>query len=264
MNERPHWHVDLKWLVGLLLLPVLAATLAALGIYRITDERVAVPALALGMAAAVSPDGVDSDEGLADLRAKLKRAPGRRIELVPALGISITAKELEGRSPREARVLIFRKFSEPFYRGGAEEVAARAGVRDPKAVAQFKRDAQLLSVFTRDTHERLGRILLGLALASLLLVALLVRFSSRFGRLASPGLVLLAAGLPGLVLSAVIAANEGARDRTGYVISELSPTVLDPLRRQYLLVLFLGVGLLVAAGLGKLARRLGPAWATTR
>jgi hypothetical protein len=262
--ERPHWHVDAKWLVAIFLLPLLAATLAALGLYRITDERVAVPALALGFAAFVSPEGVDSDEGLAELRAKLERAPGKRIELIPELGISVTAEELEGRSPREARMLVFGKFAEPFYRGGAKEVAARAGVKSPEAVARFERDAQLLSVFTRASHDRLRSVLLGLALACLLLVALLVRFSARLGRLASPGFVLLLAGLPGLVLSAVIAANEGARDRTGYVISELSPTVLEPLRQQYVIVGLVGAGLLVAAGLGKLARRLGPAWATTR
>lgn len=265
MGERPHWHVDVKWLVGLLLLPVLAATLGAVGLYRITDERVAVPALSLGLAAALAPEGgLDSDEDIAELRAKLERTPGKRVEVIPGLGISVTAAELDGRSPREARLLIFEKFADPFYRGGPEEVAARAGAMDPRAVERFKRDASLLTVFTRESHDRLGRFLLGLAVASLVLVALLVRFSARFGRLASPGLVLLAAGLPGLVLSAVIKANEQASGGAGYVVSELSPSVLDPLRRQYLLVLFVGLGLLVAAGLGKLARRLGPAWATTR
>jgi hypothetical protein len=180
--------------------------------------------------------------------------------------IAVTAAEIEGRSAREVRLLVFRKLAEPFYRGGVREVAPVLGIRDPKAVARFERDAALLRLFTRESHDRIGRMLLGLALASLVLAALLMRFSFRLGRLASPGLVLLVAGVPALVLSAVIRANENAEPgrSAGYVLAEVTPTVLEPLRFQYVIVLALGAAMLLGAALGKLARRVGPAWATIR
>lgn len=251
MRTRPHWHVDAKWLSALLLLPLLVATLGTFGIYRITEEDVAVPALSLGLAAVTAGDGgLDSRKGVAELRKG-----------IPQLGV--TKRELEGLTPREARIHIWGKLARPFYHGGVDAVAPLLRLT-PKQLERARRDSALLRVFTRPTHERLGGIVLGLAAASLVVAALLLYFSAGFGRVAGPGLVLLLAGIPGLVLSAVIKSNEDARSGAGYVVSELSPLVLEPLRFQYVAVLGLGAGLLAVAGLGKLGRRLAPAWATTR
>lgn len=46
-RPRPYWHVDAKWVVGLVLLLVWSATLFGFGLYRLTDEKVAVPLLTL-------------------------------------------------------------------------------------------------------------------------------------------------------------------------------------------------------------------------
>lgn len=89
-KPRPYWHVDAKWVTGLVLIFVLSAALLVHALTRITAERQAVDAVSTALAIAFSPKGLDEPTDLALLRERLKASPGG-LQPIPGLRITIRA-----------------------------------------------------------------------------------------------------------------------------------------------------------------------------
>lgn len=195
-EPRPYWHVDAKWVFGLLLCGLLSVLLLVSALASATSERVAVDVMSVALAVAYSPDGIDDPTEVEEFRARLATAEAG-IRPIPSLAITVTAADAEG-TPRQVRVRFMRKLAEPMYRGGPEAFGALA--EDPAQRAQLSSSAAGLGILNARTHGRL--VLASFALAAICALAAVpvVLFSSRFGRLASPGIALLVAGMPGALL----------------------------------------------------------------
>lgn len=261
LHRRPYWHVDAKWLVGLLLFLVWGATLLGFGLYRATDEKVAVPFLTTLLATSLSREGLDDAADVKEFRQRLQRAPNQRLRPIPQFEVYVRYDEVAGLTPRETRLAIFQKLAKPFYREGPDGIVRLS--RSVKAVQseRLRKDTVLVSPLTRDFHDRLQKPLLIAGAAALALFALLSYFSAGLGRITSPGLVLLLAGLPGALAFAANAQGgqstslaQGETAGVGYAAQQLVPIALPPLTLAHVASLGSGAALLAVAAAARLLR----------
>src|SRR5688572_13330556 len=88
LKPRPYWHVDAKWITGLLLAFVLGLTLLVYTLVQITAEDPAVDTLSMTMALLFSPQGLDDETEIAQFRQQL--SANSEASLQPILGLQIT------------------------------------------------------------------------------------------------------------------------------------------------------------------------------
>jgi hypothetical protein len=264
-NPRPYWHVDAKWITGLLLTFVLSLTLLVFNLSQVTQEKSAIDTVSTSLALVFSRQGLDDEQGIEDILKQLQASPDDQIQPIPGLRIFIREQDIANLSPREMRLYFFRQLAEPLYRQGPQGVMALA--QDPEMQKGIAEGMGLLGFFTLETHQKLQRVLMILGIASFLLLLLLVLFSYKFGRIGSPGCVLLAASLPGALLftfasQAVQPVSTPPGDEAGmsgmisYLVANLLPPLLQIIARNYQLALALGLGLMILSILGGLIWRL--------
>lgn len=252
-----------------MLVVALAVTLPVAAAYRLTAKGSATELIAYTFAGLTSPQGIDNDEGLEDIRAKVA-ANGSETVKLGGVEVVFTAEDVDTLSPRGLRLKVFGTFAESLYDHGAKGLAESQGL-DAASAEKIEKDAALVNLFSADAHRKVGTILFWLVCADILLLAGMIYFSRRFGRLASPGLVLLLTGLPGLVFAALAAQNPEVsgtarvEDPTsqlaiiGLFASFVAPLVVPHFAAVYLVVLISGASLLLLAGAGKVAH-----WLITR
>ena len=265
-ETRPYWHVDVKWIAGLLLVIPLSLTLLVYGLVQITAEEPAIRTMSTAMALAFSPGGLDDESDIAQLRQLLSASPDKSIELAPGLPITVREEDIAGLSPREARLAIMRKVAEPLYNDGVEAFLAQ--IEDPELRAAIGDVSVLLDLSTRETHGWLLGALVVLATVSSVLSVPLVLFSYRFGRLGSLGCALSVASFPGSILFGLLRRvgsgaqavppprEAGMTALATYVVSHVAPPVAQVFARSYSICLAAGLGLCLFGVLGSLVWRL--------
>jgi hypothetical protein len=245
------WRKDAKWIAGILLTLVLGLALAGYNLYRFTSPRQAVDAMALAMAAAFSPRGLDDGADIAAVRQMLKVTGKKEFQPIPGLNIKIKESDFAGLPPREARLKFFRQLAEPIYFEG------EAGLEKLAESAEMKKGISsgigFLKFLSYDTHLFLRKIFLVFAALAAVLLILLVIFGRRLGRLAGPGCAFIIAALPGTALAALAAAaashaanspppaEKGMTEMAGYIAGQILPGLLPPILESYILFLTLGV-----------------------
>ncbi|MEX0748581.1 MAG: hypothetical protein WD467_00280 [Candidatus Saccharimonadales bacterium] len=255
---HPYWHVDLKWLLALLALPFLATVLLLTASYRLTAKEPAVDILSYTLAGLTSSEGIDSDFDIEQLRQDLD-ANEETVVAFGGVNVTITAEDLDNLSPREIRLKIFSAFAERFYDVGAGGVAEDIS-SDTEAIVQIEDDAVLISPLTSAGHRQIGVYLAIATVIALALLSMAVLFSYRLGRLVTPGVLLLLAGLPGILFMAIAASNpntpsgtirsetgEGSMELAGNFVSFMAPLIMPYLSSTYMSAFLLGVTLLVLA-----------------
>jgi hypothetical protein len=260
-KPRPYWHVDAKWIFSLALIFVLGVTLLIYGLVRITAEQPAVEALTMATALMYSPNGLDDKTEITEMRQLMALSPDGSIQPIPGLRISVSQAEIEGLTPREIRLLFFRKWAESIYPEGIDGLAALAD--DPELKSQIIEGGGLFNVLTLETHQSLKRgLVVGVVLSFFLLIPV-VLFSYRFGRIGSPGCVLFFASLPGALFFALLAtaikpvpeppvAEGGMTGMLGYLASNVLPSLAKNIAQGYLIFLAVGFGVMLLAGLGSI------------
>nr|MBC7245570.1 hypothetical protein [Chloroflexota bacterium] len=266
-KTRPYWHVDAKWVTGLLLVFVLSLALLVFNLVQITAERPATDIMATMIANMFSRSGLDDESEIAQMRQALRASPDGMLQPIPGLPIVIREKDIAGLSPRQIRLYAFRQVATPLYRKGVTGLTAQ--VSDPEIRKNFAGGIGILELFTLKTHQNLRRALLLLVGICLLLLIPLIFFSYRFGRLGSPGVVLFMASLPGAVFSLLLGAlateaqnlllpggASGLTGVLGHMMAGVLPQIEPIIARNYLIALTLGVALILLAVLGGVATRL--------
>lgn len=255
-----------------MLIVVLVAALPVVALYRLTAKGPATKTLSYTMAGLTSPEGIDSNSGIKSIKEKVAQKGSETIQ-IGGIPVTFTAEDVNNLSPRELRLKVFGTFADRFYDQGASGLIQSQGL-DESAAEKFKKDSSLISFFTKSAHQQLQKIAGGLVLASLLLAGAAVYFSNRFGRLVSPGLVLLLVGLPGALFAAIssshpevsgTARSEGATSTTSMLTtfsSFVTPLVMPYFASTYLFALILGFVFLLSAGVGRavygFTHRAGP------
>ena len=261
---RPYWHVDLKWLFGLLGIMAAGLFLTVLVLFMAISKTNGPELLTHVIAYNFSRDGIDQPISEAE-RAKVKT---EGIELLPGAKIVLSDEDLQLPS-RELRLKIFRQMAEPFYTQGVEGLADTYA-KTPEQREKFIKDAYLLDLITADRHNQLGVLLAAIGLVLALIVGLVVFFSAGWGRLATPGVILIAATLvPSMLwgLLTIAAASPGpAPNQAENYLDMLSASkgALVPLLRVGTVVnlsgLLIGLLLLIA---GLVARKVSHSRANT-
>lgn len=261
-KTRPYWHVDAKWLTGIILTLTLSLSLLVFSLVSVTAEKPAIDTLTIGLALAFSQNGLDDEAGIAELRQALKLSPDGTIRPISGLKVVIREQDITGLTPRQVRLYLFRQIAEPLYKQGPEGLAALAG--DPAMEKKMVEDSGALGFLTLKTHRTLNSIFLVLGAVSLVLFVPLVLFSYRFGRITSPGIVMFISSLPGaLVFSGASLAlhNSGGNlqqakevgmgGMASFIASNILPPIIQTIARDYLIILLAGLGLIIVSILGR-------------
>jgi hypothetical protein len=165
-------------------------------------------------------------------------------------------------SPTEIRDKIFApliNLAEPLYDKGARAVAEQV-TPDKAAQDKFVNDASLLSILSKENHDKVGGFVwIGLLLV-LLLAAAAAYFSHGFGRLVTPAVALLAVSLPALIIFSMLRAwlsqppDDGATEDISQALLA-ARGALEPLastgQQVYLTAIGVAGGLLLMAILGR-------------
>src|SRR3989344_8360523 len=174
---RPYWHVDAKWVCGLLLILSLAITLFLFALVKLTDEKngPTIAALAVGAAFIRGDSAVNIEEARAEIAKR-----GGQIQPLPNFpDIVITEADLD-LPLRDLKLKVFKPITDLIYQNGIEATAAKYAPT-PEAKEQFINDAFFFKLFTKDTHRSLKGKLTILIIISLILLAGVVYFSAGWG-----------------------------------------------------------------------------------
>jgi hypothetical protein len=252
-KPRPYWHVDAKWIAGILLFLSLSASLLLGALYTMTEEKRAIDTGTIVVASLFSPKGLDAAEDLTSLREKAAASTDKKVAPIPNFpNASVTEEQLNTLSPRELRLAIFRQVVTPIYEKGIVG-AAKDFTNDPAQQQQFTKDAQLLQLLTRQTHETLGFFLIIGSIASVVFATAFVYFSWRWGRIGNLGLMLLIVSAVGSAAGLMFLYPP--QDGNGGVNSldpEVAKAIGTSLGTAYFWAVWTGMGLLVAALAGKI------------
>ena len=249
----------------MLLIFVLSLTLLVSNLILITGREDAVDILTIAMASAYSPLGLDDEGDIEILRQHLQDSADGTFRPFPDLRVTVREADIDDLSPREIRLYIFRQVAEPFYLEGAEGFAVLAD--DPNMQSQLANDLGIAELFSSRSHQRLQIILGVLTGISLVLLILLVYFSTRYGRLVSPGCVFLLVSFPGAIIYTIaylispivvpqLAEESGLTVGLGQIVANVLPFVIQTISLTYAILFVVGAGLVILALVGGLFSRL--------
>lgn len=250
---------DAKWICGILLFIALHITLLGVNLYRLTAEPIAVPLLSTVIAASFSPEGLDDPKTINDVKRQL--AGRESISPIPGLNLKITKADIEGKTPREMRIGFFSKLTTPLYREGTAGVAKLA--TDPKLAKDIESGVSFLTIISQKNHNLIGAIVKIAGLVCLLLLAGVIFFSRRFGRLFSPGLIITLVSLPGAIISFLLTVSlrdqfsapvsgQSWNDQIIMVWQSIGPDVAAVLSKTYQSAIVIGLGLMGLALVGRI------------
>jgi len=256
---------DAKWTAGVCLVVFLILALATLALFQITAKDFAVDAIGSVVNLSFAPHQLPDGNELESLRKAFESGALSEYRPFPSLKLVITEKDVTGLGPDKIRSNFFRRFASQLYERGPEglpRIVEKKRLREELAT-----ELGLLSFIDRPAHQKLGNILVVLSIISILLIACLIYLSSGFGRLANPGLALLGAGLPGLLvlrlvdrISKMPLLNETPKhdgDISG-LVGGLAKSILPPAVARiypiYSVVFAFGLGLVVLAGALKIVQ----------
>ncbi|MDD3480642.1 MAG: hypothetical protein PHW75_00215 [Patescibacteria group bacterium] len=267
---RPYWHVDAKWVFGIFFAIFLFLALFSYGVAKFTERENAVDIMSYIMASSFSPGGIDSTSEIDDLKDMIKLSDDGYVKPIEGLNIKIKGEDVEGKTPREVRLMIFSSIAGPVYDGGG----ALEGIAANEAAAKnIKDNLGLLSFMNSKYHDLFYSQAIVFSFIALAFLAPLIYFSFHFGRLVSPAAVAFFVAGPGalfwglvhlvseniqLMTIPFIEEGEGSQKiATGIneIILQILPKISDTFFRIYSTVCYVAVGLIIIAIIGKVVTR---------
>jgi hypothetical protein len=261
-KPRPYWHVDAKWITGILLIFLLNITFVVFILVQITAPEPGIALLTMTLASAYSFEsgGLDAPDDIEVMRQKIAESPNGEWQPIPGMRIVVREEDIAGKTPREVRLWFFQQWAEPLYYEGEHGLTNL--ITDPKMQKGVEGGVGPLGFISAATHRMLLRVLIAFGLVSFFFLGWLVFFSYRFGRLSSPGCVIFLAAIPGLILMAGVrgwlgqAQNPSAADelpalaRYTQLAADVLPGIVQTALLIYVCLIVLGVGLMFIALVG--------------
>jgi len=260
LKPRPYWHVDAKWLTGILLLFLLNVTFLVFILMQVTAPEQGISLLTMTLASAFSAQGggLDASGDIEIIHQKIAESPKGEWQPIPGMRIVVREEDIVGKTPREVRLWFFRQWAEPLYYDGAQGLANL--MTDPEMKKNLEGGVGPLGFINADTHGKLQKVFIASGLVSLFFLGLLIFFSYRFGRLSSPGCAIFLAAIPGWAFLSGVrgwieqsAQNPTAAGEETYITRyaqlavDVLPDVVQKATQIYLFLIFLGLGLMLAA-----------------
>ena len=201
-KPRPYWHVDAKWMSGILLLFVLNSTFLLFILVQATAPERGIDLLTLLIASSFSREGLDQEADLEIMHQKIAESPDGAWQPIPSLKIVVREQDIADLTPREMRLWFFRQLAGPIYYEGQQGLTGLAS--DPEMAKNMEGGIGPFGFISAEMHGKLQKIFFVFGFTSLALLGLLVFFSYRFGRLGSPGCVIFLAAVPGLIVFSML------------------------------------------------------------
>ncbi len=245
---RPHWHINAKWMIGLVLVPIFALTFFAFNLFMLTNRENGIKTSANIISALYSPHS-NVAQSLIAVRQAIEKSPDKSFYPFPDKSIKITASDLNKYSGEELKNKLYTQLAASIY--DSEDSSLKS--------------VGFLFAFTKAGHAFISKIFFILLPVTLVLLALVIYFSAGFGRLVTPGIIALLVGTPlTLILtllqksegpSTVPAANAGWSQMALFIVRSLIPQ-FELLRKNYLLLTLVGLGLIAASIIGVIIRKI--------
>ena len=189
---------NIQWIVGILAALTLMPALLVFSLYRATERELAVDMVSLGMAAALSPKGVDDVTDIKLLLATAKVGADGFIQPIPGLALKISKNDIASLSPKEARAAFFRPLAEAVYDGGDDGLKTLATSASMKEAVSG--GAGFLKLVSADTHTMLLKVSFVALIFPLVFLLFLLIFSIGRSRFTSAGWSLIFGSAPGLLI----------------------------------------------------------------
>lgn len=242
---RPYWHVDLKWIFGILTTLFLSVSLLLFSLSILTSEKTAIPLVTFIVASQFSKNGLDDPKDIEETKAKFLNSRQDVFYPIEGQNVSITRSDLETLSPRELRLKIFRQVVEPYYFGQVDE--------------ETKKKAGLLAIVSHTTHNIINQIFFISIIPLLLSLFGLLFFSYRYGKLISPAVIfLLVSTFPSLLLFLIQNTTPPSGDTGPFsaLPREFVLHITAALSPVFFIIFFAGIGLMALALGIKLVNKL--------
>ena len=249
------WRIDAKWLFGLICLSAIIVAAVLYSASKLT-ERDPATGIFTGVMAALAKESAASEEFEA-LQALAAANPDQEFT-IEGITLPVKGSELAGLSYDEAVDLVVGRTAETLYANGPGSVeqffddAAVAGSEEEAAAEGGGSDLSPFGILTNDSHDTIRTIFMFSLIPVLVLAVPLVFFSRRFGRLGSPGIVLVAGAAPFALLWLIVkqATKNAGPDGINGALSEALAPIAGDLSTTFLWLLALGVALALAAVAG--------------
>lgn len=242
-KPRPYWHVDIKWLFGILSFCALLVSTILFIASTLLSPNIAVPTATYVVASQFSKNGIDDATDINKIKNELKKSDKTEFHPIEGSSATITKKDITSLSPREIRLKLFGQIVEPIYYG-AEKL-------DKNIAQQYG----ALAMLNEKTHQSLMTFFWVSLIPVVLFMTGLVLFSHRYGRLVSPAVMLLMFGLlPSLLLFFISSVAPPIKD--GFLSHDQIMNITKMLSPFFYSMFIVGTGLLLAIPAIKLITKI--------
>lgn len=253
----------LQWIAGFVFLLVFSATLLVFGFYRITAPGPSTEMLGRVIATAAMPDG-SSVPAIVERMKIMARSEGPvTVEFTGKIKVSADSRDLRNLSEGEMERFLYCQLGRKLYEKGPDIFLA--AVDDPGVKSTLGELRDTVYFFISDFHRTVKMLFLVFAVLSAVFFFIMFLMGHRFGRLAVPGVIMIAATLPALVIlfsfgdffaELLTVIPGGVKSGAGRFFSGDRAALLEPMvamvRSVYLVVCCAGIFLVTAAGAGKI------------
>lgn len=156
-KPRPYWHVDAKWITGILLLFLLNATFLLFILMLVTAPDMGIDLLTVALASSFSREGLDQKADMEIMHEKIAESPNGEWQPIPSLNIVVREEDITGLTPREMRLWFFRQLAEPIYYEGSQGLANLS--TDPDLQNNTETELGLVGFISAETHSKLQRFM---------------------------------------------------------------------------------------------------------
>jgi len=201
---RASWKVDLKWVFGLIC--VVSALIGGL-LYSFASiaSHDTATALFMGAVGGFASSRI-SDEQYAAIQAAAAQDPNTAVTL-PGIASPLPGPAVAGHTKEEAVKLALQSVAETNYEQGSDAANAMLALNDEDG-GQF--NIGPLGILTRKNHDGAAKYARIFGAVALVGGALAVVFSSRFGRIGTPGILLIISTAPLALVWTFISSRVGS------------------------------------------------------
>jgi hypothetical protein len=290
-KPRPYWHVDAKWIAGLLFIVFFITSLLLYNFTQIISRENVVDTITTDIQNSlrqgleefsqeanewVNQEGESIKlvltvarhelERMADeveqTEKQIKTGEGERVKPFEELDLYIEKNELE-KYEKWAEVIVYRKLSKTL--DEVKKEAFSPSIETYNIKEEIINKIEFPKVYSEEIYQRYRKISFIMLFISFILLFLVVFFSYRFGRLFSPGLLIAITSLPGFYI--FNRANQFLKESTlndlaksdNVIIQTLASAVLNASNKQiaalyavYKTLLIISIVLIIGSIIGKI------------
>lgn len=260
-KPRPYWHVDAKWIFGILAVLFLALSLFSYTLKELTNKKNGVEIMSTLLATMYAGGDInrttDFEEG------KKKADANGNICPIPSMNICVNINEYEKFGAKEARLKFWRNMAEPIYDNNFGKFTS-----DPTQLKKIEKDTSLLRIASARSNQIITTVFYVFAVLTLASLGLAIFFSHRIGKLVSAGIITTFASFLGMAIFGFLSIinppprpagsteNLGPLGQFSPLVGSIAPMIGKIAFKIYLSVYILGILLLVAALIGKIVLKV--------